>query len=354
LSAPASLAGAPAAEPRARVAPGPRPPRGLVEVRVEVEPPWPFRLGGGTADGLARRRGDSLQRLLHLAGERVHVGIVQPARDRVLFAARARTEEAAAEGIARMRFATGVDDDLRPFYECFRDDPLLGRAVREHPRLRVRRRPIAWEALFAAVTEQLIEFERAVAIQRRMIAVFGVRCEQTGLRDGPTAAAIAAEAPARLASFDLAPKRAIALRRAAAEVASGRADLDRAMGAPAGTKLAEVAARRLLKIPDIGPWTVEITALHGLGRHDVIAAGDLGFIKMVGHLLTGHPKARAEIAEVREFFAPYGEWKGLAGEYLRYAYARGLVSSALTRPGRTPAPAGTRWSAPAPPRSAAA
>jgi 3-methyladenine DNA glycosylase/8-oxoguanine DNA glycosylase len=94
-------------------------------------------------------------------------------------------------------------------------------------------------------------------------------------------------------------------------------------------------------------------ALHGFGRHDVVAAGDLGFIKLVGRVRTGHPKARAEIAEVREFFEPYGEWKGLAGEYLRYAFARGLVSSTPTRRGRTPARAGTRWSAPVP-RSAAA
>ena len=112
----------------------------MKELRVEVVPPWPFRLGGGSADGLMRRRGDSLQRLLHLDGERVHVGIVQPAGDRVLFAARARTEAAAAEGIARMRFATGVDDDLRPFYDRFKDDPVIGKAVRSHPRLRVRRR----------------------------------------------------------------------------------------------------------------------------------------------------------------------------------------------------------------------
>jgi 3-methyladenine DNA glycosylase/8-oxoguanine DNA glycosylase len=318
------------------------------ELRVEVAPPWPFRLGGGTADGLARRRGASLQRLLHLEGEPVHVGVVQPAPDRVLFAARASSEAAAADGIRRMRFATGVDDDLRPFYERFKHDPVIGRAVRADPRLRVRRRPVPWEALFAAVTEQLIEFERAVAIQRRMIAVFGTRCAETGLRDGPAAAAIAAESPARLTSFDLAPKRAIALRRVAAEVASGRADLEAAMGSSPASGRAEAAARRLLAITDIGPWTVEMLALHGLGRHDVIAAGDLGYIKLVGRLTTGHPKARAEIAEVREFFAPYGEWKGLAGEYLRAGAAAGLLSSARTRPGRTPRRAGTRWSAPAP------
>jgi len=325
----------------------------LIELRVEVEPPWPFRLGGGSADGLMRRRGASLQRLLHLRGRRVHVGIVQPAPGRVLFAARADTEEAAAEGIARMRFATGVDDELRPFHDAFGSDPVIGKAVRANPRLRVRRRPVPWEALFAAVTEQLIEFERAVAIQRRMIAVLGHRCTRTGLRDGPAAATVAAAAPARLASFDLAPKRAIALRRVAAEVAGGRADLEAAMGAPASWGLAEAAARRLLRITDIGPWTVEILALHGFGRHDVVPAGDLGFVKMVGRLSIGHPKARAEVAEVREFFAPYGEWKGLAGEYLRYGWARGLVTPDRIRRGPAPRPAGTRWSAPAPRRAVA-
>src|SRR3954469_23833769 len=85
------------------------------EVRVEVRPPWPFRLGGGSMDGLMRRRGAALQRLLRIGGEPVLVGRVQPAPDRVLFAARAASEAAAGAAIGRMRFATGVDDDLRPF-----------------------------------------------------------------------------------------------------------------------------------------------------------------------------------------------------------------------------------------------
>jgi 3-methyladenine DNA glycosylase/8-oxoguanine DNA glycosylase len=327
------------------------PPRGDgrpgAELRVEVQPPWPFRLGGGSADGLFRRRGPALQRLLHLRGEPVLVGVVQPARDRVLFAARAETEAAAAEGIERMRFATGVDDDLRPFHDRFGRDRVIGAAVRANPWLRVRRRPVPWEALLAGITEQLIETDRAFAIQRRLIAVLGSRCAHTGLRDAPGPGVVAGVAPARLVAFDLAPRRALALRRAAAEVASGRTDLDGAVGAPAGG--AEAVARRLLAIPEIGPWTVEMLALHGLGRHDVIAAGDLGYIKMVGRLLTGHPKARAEIPDVRAFFSAYAEWKGLAGEYLRWGWQRGLISPpARTRPGPAPHPEGTRWSAPAP------
>jgi DNA-3-methyladenine glycosylase II len=310
------------------------------EVRVEVRPPWPFNLGGGSMDGLMRRRGAALQRLMRIGGEPVLVGIVQPAPDRVLFAARAESEAAAREGIARMRFSTGVDDDLREFYDRFRDDPVIGRSVRANRALRVRRQPDPWETLLAAITEQLIELERAMEIQRRMIRAFGYRCPATGMRDMPTPAAIAAQAPARLVSFDLAPKRAIAMRRVAHEVARRRIDL-RAHD-----------YRRLLAIRDIGPWTVEMLALHGQGRMDVVPAGDLGFLKIVGRLMTGNPRARADEAEVRGFFERYGEWKGLAGAHLVRAAMSG-ISPVRMPPGPALRPAGTRWSA-APGRSVAA
>ena len=39
-----------------------------------------------------------------------------------------------------MRFALGVDDDLRPFHERFRDDPLIGRR-RARARARCGRAP---------------------------------------------------------------------------------------------------------------------------------------------------------------------------------------------------------------------
>jgi 3-methyladenine DNA glycosylase/8-oxoguanine DNA glycosylase len=304
----------------------------VIELRVEVRPPWPFRLAGGSMDGLLRRRGAALQRLLRIDGEPVLVGVVQPARDRVLFAARGPSEGAARAAIARMRFATGVDDDLRPFYDRFRDDPVIGRSVRTGYALRVRRQPQPWETLLGAITEQLIELQRAMEIQKRLIRAYGYRCPQTGLRDAPGPDVIAGLAPAQIVAFDLAPKRAIAMRRCAEEVARGRVDLhDRDL-------------RRLLAIRDIGPWTVEMLGLHGQGRMDVVPAGDLGFLKIVGRLLTGNPRARADEATVREFFAPYGDWKGLAGVHLMHAAARGLIPARWS-PGPGPRPAGTRWSA---------
>jgi 3-methyladenine DNA glycosylase/8-oxoguanine DNA glycosylase len=262
-------------------------------------------------DGVLRVRRGVLQRLLHHHGDDgetpVVVRVAQPARDRVLFGAQSTSREAAEWGIERMRFALGVDDDLRPFYDRFRDDPLIGGAVRAQPGLRLRRRPLPFEALAWAVTEQLIEYERAASIQRRIVHRLGRRCARSGLVDLPSPAKLAAQAPALLCSFDLADKRAIALVRVAREVAAGRVDLDHPDH--------EHHWRRLRAIPEVGSWTTEVTALLGQGRLDQLPAGDLAYRKLVGRLLTGDPQARVDEADVRRFFASYAPWAGLAGAY---------------------------------------
>jgi 3-methyladenine DNA glycosylase/8-oxoguanine DNA glycosylase len=287
-----------------------------VELRVEVRPASPFRLPRMLGmDGVTRRRSGVIERLLHdPAGKPVAVRIAQSAPDAVLFGARAIRRESAEHGIARMRFALGVDDDLRGFIRRFANDPLIGESLRKRPWLRVGRRPEPFEALVWAVCEQLIEYERAAAIQGRLVRRLGRRWAgedprsqawASGLRDLPTAATLAGAAPALMQSCDLVGARAIALRRAAREVAGGRVELygDRP----------ERGWRRLRAIPGIGTWTVEMLALRGQGRYDQLPAGDLGLLKLVGRILSGgDPRARASEAQVRELFAQYGEWAGLA------------------------------------------
>jgi len=240
----------------------------------------------------------------------VLVRVAQTAPDRVLFGARARTLEAGAHGIERMRFALGVDEDLQVFHRRFARDPLIGRSLARRPWLRVQRRPEPFEALAWAICEQLIEYERAAAIERRLLAALGRRWigwsgGASPLRDLPSPAALAGTAPALLQSFDLASCRALTLMRAAREVSLGRVDLSDADH--------ERGWQRLRKIPGIGRWTVEMLALHGQGRYDQVPAGDVGLLKLVGRLLgDGDPCARAQEQEVRDFFAPYEEWAGLA------------------------------------------
>ena len=268
---------------------------------------------------MARVRGGTLTRLLHVEGRPVVAWARQPARDLVVLGARADDRAAGEYAIQRLRFALGVDDDLRGFHERWRWDPLIGPALRRNPFLRTRRRPEPWEALAWAICEQLIEFPRAVRIQRRIVARLGPRCPRTGLRDVPGAERVAGAAPALLESLDLAASRTLALVRAAREVAAGRVDLHRPDH--------ERGWARLRAIPGIGPWTVEMLALQGQGRLDQVPAADVGYLKLVGRLRTGSPFARASEDEVRELLSRYDPWAGLAGAYL-FASARRLVGHA--------------------------
>jgi DNA-3-methyladenine glycosylase II len=284
----------------------------VIEQRVEARPRWPLRLPrAGAPDGVQQVRGGVLHRLLRIDGERVHVRAAQPSAERVVIGAFAPRRDLAEEGIARMRFALGVDDDLRPFWDMARDDPLLGALVRRRPWLRPWRRPEPFEALAWAITEQLIDFPRAAAVQRRIVRLLGSRCPDTGLREAPSAADVAGAAPAALCGCDLAPKRALAMIRAAREVAAGRVDLRAADPVPGW--------RRLRRIPDIGPWTLAMLALNGQGRFDVAPVGDLNLIKAAARLRSGSPHDRAELAEVEALLEPYAPWRGLAALHLMTA-----------------------------------
>ncbi len=299
--------------------------QGVEPLTVEVRPPWPFRLPRGSGgDGTASTRGGILCRLLHVAERPVLVRSWQPQRQRVFLRADALApgavnyppvagqpapgEAANVEhlelAIERMRFAIGVDDDLSEFRRQVRGDRMLEPLLRRFPDLRPRRRPWPWEAFAWAVTKQLIESGRAAAIQRRIVRRWGpyIGAGRTALRDVPCAAVIAGRSPAELEATDLSGGRAVALRRAAAQVAAGRCPL------------AEPAAdRRLWTIAGIGPWTTQCLGLYGRGEPDSLPAGDLGYIKLVGHL-AGEGR-RATVEEVERFYAPYAPFRGLAGEF---------------------------------------
>ena len=252
---------------------------------------------------MRRSREGVLSRFLHVDGEPVEVRawIAGPA---LRVSADAPSRAAALGGLERMRFALGVDHDLSEFHRRFALDPLIGPVIQARPWLRPRRRPEPFEALAWAVCEQLIDGGRAVGIERRLVARYGPRSECGRLRDVPSAAAIAARAPAEIEACGLAPKRAIALRRAAREVATGRVDL---------MTEHEPAWRRLRTISNIGSWTLEKLAFEGQGRDDQLPAGDLAYVKLVGEL--GALGRRATEDEVRGFFAPYEGFTALAGIY---------------------------------------
>ncbi len=316
-------------------------------IEVEARPPSPYRLPtSGGEDRVMRVEAGVATRLLQVEGSPVLVRAWQPAADRVRLradrvdpvavtapfpGAEVPSRPAEAEqlelAVERMRFALGVDDDLGDFHRRFRADPLLGPLLRRRPHFRPPRRPWPWEALAWAVVKQLIESDRAARIQRRIVGRWGLGLgrERGAPRDVPSARTISGRAPAELESMGLALRRAIALRAAGREVASGRCRLEDA----------KLSDRRLLSIPDIGPWTVQCLGLHGRGDPDSLPVGDLVYIKLVGRLARLGRRATHE--EIEEFYAPYAPYRGLAGALtvagLHRAIAQGPPLRLAAQPG---------------------
>ena len=232
-----------------------------VDVRVEVTPPWPFRIGRGSGDGILRRRGATLLRLLHVGDEPVLVAVAQTAPQRVLFAARCGVPA----GRRRRRSSACASPPAStttcaPFYDRFAGDPVIGKAVRSRPHVRIHRRA---GALGGARVGDHRAADRARARARDPApARRAARPPLPALRAARHARRRRGSPRWRRPSsksLDLAARRALALRRAAREVAAGRVDLaDR-----------EQAWPRLAAIPDVGPWTLEMLSLYGQGRYDL-------------------------------------------------------------------------------------
>jgi 3-methyladenine DNA glycosylase/8-oxoguanine DNA glycosylase len=293
-------------------------------IERDVSPPGPYRLPPAGRDGVLRRRRGALVRVLHRGPEEATVS-AWPVGGAVRVRASAATDETAAWAVDRMRFALGLDHDLRPFHAEFMRDPLLGPIIRRKPWIRPMRRPEPFEALAWAITEQLIEAERAARIQRALTWRYGRRSSCGTLRAAPSAPDLARRCQPELQACDLSAGRSLALIKASREVAAGRVDLVQH----------EPAWRRLMKIREIGPWTLEKLAFHGQGRDDQLPAGDLAYVKLVGRL-AGLGR-RATVDEVHDFFAPYEPYGALAGLYMLHAgYGRGERL-------RGPAPAAASW-----------
>jgi 3-methyladenine DNA glycosylase/8-oxoguanine DNA glycosylase len=267
-----------------------------------VVPAGTYRLPTAGRDGVLVRRGGALTRVVSVEGEAALVR-AWAAAGRVRFRAEAPSRGAALAAIDRMRFALGTDHDLRAFHRRFRFDRLVGPVIHRRPWLRPRRRPEPFEALAWAVCEQLVNSRRAAGIERSIVRRLGTRSDCGAFRSPPSAERLAGCAPAELDACGLAPKRSVALIKAAREVASGRADLAEH----------EPAWRRLLAIPNIGNWTIEMLAFEGQGRDDMLPALDVAYLKLVG-VMAGLGR-RATEEEVRAFFAPYEEHAALAGIY---------------------------------------
>ena len=206
--------------------------------------------------------------------------------------------------VAEARFMLALDDDTTEFHRRHARDPLIGPAVQRLRGLRPRRKATVTHAVVRAISGQLIQASKALQIERAII--------RAGGEDPPTRESIAQLSPARVTACGLAGSRATTLARLTRTL-----DLE-------GLRTRSDALERLGRERGVGPWTVGVVALQGLGRYDAGLVDDLALVKLLASLRRRWP----EPGETAELLEPYGEWQGLASVFLLQGFRRGLVRGA--------------------------
>jgi 3-methyladenine DNA glycosylase/8-oxoguanine DNA glycosylase len=213
------------------------------------------------------------------------------------------------EAFEQLRFCLALDDDHTPFVLRFGKDPFLGRAIRMLRGLRPIRTATVAHALLRALCGQLILASEARAMERRIIRA--CTAERTAWRHAPpTAADLTKLSPARLRALGLHARRGATLVRLCSW------EVERLKQQPT-----ETVAARLERERGLGPWSVGVVCLEGLGRFERGLEGDLGLIK----LLRAMRGRQVEGWETAELLEPYGEWAGLASVYMLAGWSRGLL-----------------------------
>jgi AraC family transcriptional regulator of adaptative response / DNA-3-methyladenine glycosylase II len=213
------------------------------------------------------------------------------------------------EGISRLRAALALDDDHTEFLVRFREDARLRRAVRHLRGLRVVRVQTVAHALLRALCGQLVDWKTSRQLERRIVAA--VTPTVAGLHLPPTTRDLARLSPAELRALGLHARRAATLVRICRSL-----ELERLRDVPT-----RAVAERLGRERGLGPWSVGVVCLQGLGRPEAGLVGDLGLIKLCAAL---HGR-EAGPEDTAALLAPYGEWAGLASVYLLAGFGRGLV-----------------------------
>jgi len=275
-------------------------------VRAVLQPtgPYSLRLSGLHASDATRIVGSGTYRATIRVGDRLErVHAVQRPNGAIIVAADTDA------GVAQVRFTLGLADDHSEFLARFADDPLLGESVRRLRGLRPMRTGTVAQALLRAVSGQLIRAGRAREIERTIVRA--VAPSLGGLHAPPTAAELGGLSPAQLERFGLGARRGAALVRLCRGL-----DLEALRHKPSR----DVAAR-LRRERGLGPWSVGVVSIQGLGSYEHGLARDLGLVKLASRLWG----RRVEPEETDGLLAPYGEWAGLASVYLLAGAARGLV-----------------------------
>ncbi|MGH8066412.1 MAG: DNA-3-methyladenine glycosylase family protein [Candidatus Entotheonellia bacterium] len=204
-----------------------------------------------------------------------------------------------------------LDLDLASFYHWASADPILTQLIAHCYGMRPPRAPTLFEALVTSISAQQVNLAFATTTRSRLILRFG----RSVTLDGriyyafPTPASLVEASLQELRDMQFSWRKAEYIVNLARLVATRELRLEEFP--PLSN---EEIIERITLVKGLGRWTADWLLARGLGRGDVIAAGDLGVRKAVGKFYFGGQIP--SIDDIRTFAARWGTFQNLTVHYL--------------------------------------
>jgi DNA-3-methyladenine glycosylase II len=212
---------------------------------------------------------------------------------------------------AEIRHCLSLDLALESFYHWAQPDPILSDLTRRCAGMRPPRAATLFEALVTSITAQQVNLTFATTIRSRLIKRYGRSLTLAGrtFYAFPTAESLAHATVQDLRELQFSWRKGEYVVNLARQVADGTLRLEEF---PSLSNAAIIA--RIIQVKGLGRWTADWLLARGLGRGDVVAAGDLGVRKAMGKFyFAGHTPSSEE---VRNLAMHWGMFQNLAVHYL--------------------------------------
>ena len=213
--------------------------------------------------------------------------------------------------IGKLRWIFNTDYDPGPLYEFMGFDPILREVRDRHRGLRPTYESIVYEAVIKAILQQQISLRVAYHMTGLLVRRFG-DCVRVGGKkywEFPSPQRLAHATPEELRACKLSRRKGEYIAGFSQAVAAGQFDPESLKGCGY-----EEIVERLTRFRGLGRWSAEMTIVTALGVKGVNPAGDLGTRKAISHFFFGGHLASE--AEIREFTARWGDYKGMIAYYL--------------------------------------
>ncbi|MBW3618973.1 MAG: DNA-3-methyladenine glycosylase 2 family protein [Actinobacteria bacterium] len=192
----------------------------------------------------------------------------------------------------------GAEDDMAGFDPAH---PLVRRAHRRRPGLRIARTGTIADVLLPTILQQKVTSLEAVRSWMRMVTRWGEPAPGpfAGLRLAPPPERFAATPTYDFHVLGVERKRAVTLIEASRRIRRLE---------EAATMSPEDAFTRLTALPGIGPWTANLVLRTACGDADRVEVGDFHVPNLVAWNLAGEP--RGTDARMLELLAPFAGHRG--------------------------------------------